>query len=257
MNLLLLALAPVIVIALFVYFRDKYEKEPVKLLIFSLLLGAITVVPAILAELFIAKYAINFEGFAHAGYESFIGAALPEELFKYLAFIILIWRNKNFNEKFDGIVYAVFISLGFAALENVLYVYGKGAGTGLLRAFTAVPGHALFGVAMGFHFAIAKFEPEKRVKQLLWAFTIPFILHGFYDFILFSQNIILLLIFIPYIVFMWILGFKRMKKHSDDSIFKSQHIDKLISLNNPEDNNISSPNDIIDLNSTSGEQPKF
>ena len=125
-------------------------------------------------------------------------------------------------EKFDGIVYAVFISLGFALVENILYVFGDsdGASVGILRAVTAVPAHALFGVVMGYHFAIAKFEPSHRAIEFVLALAFPILLHGLYDFWLMSENGYLLLLFIPYVIVLWIFGFKRMKTHSDDSVFK-------------------------------------
>lgn len=226
MNLLLISLAPVAIIAFYIYFRDKYEKEPVKILLLALALGGIITIPVIFVETFLDKFTFHFASsqIFKAAYEGFVVAAFTEELFKYLAFVLIIWRNRNFNEKFDGIVYAVFISLGFAAVENVLYVFGSGdAGhqVGLLRAVTAVPAHALFGIAMGYHLGLAKFFPHERVGQFFKALLVPIFLHGAYDFLILSENGILLLIFIPYIVLLWIFGFRRMKRHSDNSVFRT------------------------------------
>jgi len=89
--------------------------------------------------------------------------------------------------------------------------------TGILRMFTAVPGHAIYGVFMGFYFGIAKFV-SKPNKYLILALLIPILLHGFYDFILFSEKPLLLLLFIPYLIFMWIVSMKRIKKLSQESI---------------------------------------
>ncbi len=223
MNLLVLALAPVIIIAFYIYFRDKYEKEPIKILLFSLLAGALTTIPILFVETFLDKYSENFEDLTKAAYDAFVVAAFTEEFFKYLALFLLIWNNKNFNENFDGIVYAVFISLGFASVENVLYVVGDSTYTvGVMRAVTAVPAHALFGVAMGYHFSMARFVPNVRSIQLALAFLVPVILHGIYDFILMADRPILLLLFVPYVIFLWILGFRRMKSHSDSSVFKDE-----------------------------------
>ena len=76
---------------------------------------------------------------------------------KFLAFYVFFWKERNFNEKFDGIVYAVYIALGFAGIENIVYAFTGGVGVGLVRALTAVAAHALFGVVMGFYFGLAGF----------------------------------------------------------------------------------------------------
>lgn len=224
LQLLLLSLAPIIIIAIFIYKRDKYEKEPIKMLLLSLFMGAIIVVPIIFIELYLGKvWEAKYKGvnLMHtAAFDAFVVASTTEELFKFLAFIIIIWRNRNFNEMFDGIVYAVFISLGFAAVENVLYVFQNGMTTGILRAFTAVPLHAVCGVTMGFFLALAKFKHSKKGLNILSALIVPIGLHGFYDFIIMSQNNVLLLLFIPFIIFMIWLSFRIMKKHSQASVFK-------------------------------------
>ena len=148
MNLIIIALAPVFVIAIYIYFRDKYEREPIRLLLISLVVGCVITIPVALIEGFLAARGQAFEGLPSAAWNAFIVAACTEELFKLLAFYLLIWSNRNFNEKFDGIVYASFISLGFAGIENVLYVTDGGMSVGITRAFTAVPAHALFGIIM-------------------------------------------------------------------------------------------------------------
>lgn len=220
MNLIFLALAPVFIIAFYIYFRDKYEKEPLGVLFRSLLIGVVITIPVIFIESLLGKFNGSMSSIASAGYRAFIIAGFTEELFKYFAFFIFIWRSKHFNEKFDGIVYAVFISLGFAAVENIFYVLEHGYKIGLVRAVTAVPAHALFGITMGYRFGLAKFYPAERMKQLFLALLIPFLLHGFYDFFLMAEKVIFLLLFVPFIIYLWIHGFRRMKNLSDRSIFK-------------------------------------
>jgi RsiW-degrading membrane proteinase PrsW (M82 family) len=220
MTLLFVSLAPVILILIYINYRDKYEKEPLSLLMKALAAGAVIVIPVIFVEMTLGDMYKSADKITSAFYNGFVVAALTEEAFKFFAFRLLIWKNRNFNEFFDGIIYAVFISLGFAAVENVLYVFEGGHSVGVLRALTAVPAHALFGVAMGYYFGLAKFNPEKKSYYMSMAILIPVLLHGFYDFILMSENGLLLLLFIPYVVFMWIFGFKKMKKHSADSQFK-------------------------------------
>jgi RsiW-degrading membrane proteinase PrsW (M82 family) len=220
MSILFISFAPIILILIYIYKRDKYEKEPMGLLLISLVAGAVITLPILLVEMFLMELVHFQDIFANAFYEGFIVASMTEELFKYLAFTIFIWRNRNFNELFDGIIYASYISLGFAAVENFFYVYGYGYEVGALRAFTAVPAHALFGITMGYYFGLAKFNESKRARYLWLAIIMPFILHGFYDFFLMSDNGLLLLVFLAFVVFMWISGFKKMKRHSKGSVFK-------------------------------------
>ncbi len=157
-----------------------------------------------------------------AGYEAFVVAGFSEELFKFLALYFLIWKNPNFNEKFDGIVYAVFVSLGFAGVENVMYVASGGVSVALTRSLTAVPAHALFGITMGYYIGIAHLDPQKRNAFLRKAFFVPFLLHGIYDFILLSEEALLLLFFVPFMVALYFSAFRRMKVISEDSMFREE-----------------------------------
>jgi len=220
MAILFISFAPIILILIYLYKRDKYEKEPIGMLVKVLAAGAIITIPILLVEMFLMELIVLNDIIAKAFYEGFIVASLTEELFKYLAFTLLIWRNRNFNELFDGIIYAAYISLGFSAVENFFYVFEYGWGVGALRAFTAVPAHALFGIIMGYYFGLARFNEKKRAKYLWLAILFPVLLHGLYDFFLMSQNEFLMLLFIPFVVYLWIIGFKRMKRHSKNSAFK-------------------------------------
>jgi RsiW-degrading membrane proteinase PrsW (M82 family) len=223
MELLILSLAPVFIIAGYVYFRDKYEKEPIRLLLLALLSGAITVIPILFVETFLARFTGFFNGVLAAAWNAFAVAAFPEELFKFIALYLLIWKSPQFNEKFDGIVYAVFVSLGFAAVENVLYVIGNGYSTGFTRAITAVPAHAIFGVTMGFYFGMAKFYEKERTQLKRKALLFPIVLHGIYDFILFTGYAWLTIVFVSFLVYLYISGIKRIKKLSDQSIYKTDY----------------------------------
>lgn len=223
MNLLILSLAPVAIIAGYIYFRDKYEKEPIRLLIFALLSGAITVMPILALEGFLDAFTSSFGGLLSAAWKAFVVAAFSEELFKYIALYLLIWRSREFNEKFDGIVYAVFVSLGFAAVENILYVTDNGVSTGIMRAITAVPAHTIFGITMGFYFGLAKFYEKERKQLKIKALFYPILLHGIYDFILFTGIEWLTIVFIAFLVFLYISGLKRIKNLSDQSIYKTDY----------------------------------
>ena len=227
MILIAIALAPVIVVLIYINKRDKYEKEPRKVLIKAFVFGIVSVIPVFFIETALTnywhtKYALPSMELNAAAYDAFVVAAFTEELFKILVFFIFIWNNKNFNEKFDGIVYAVFISMGFAATENLMYVLSSGFTTGLIRAFTAVPAHAIFAVSSGYFLAFAKFKPKGKIIYLFLALAVPVLLHGIYDFILLSKNDFLLLIFVPYVIFILVVAFKEMKRHSDASRFRKK-----------------------------------
>jgi RsiW-degrading membrane proteinase PrsW (M82 family) len=220
MNLIIIALAPVLIIAVYIYIRDKYEREPLKMLLISLVVGCIITIPVVYVEGIISGIGRDFEGLVSAAWSAFAVAAITEEIFKFVALYLLIWNNRHFNEKFDGIVYACFISLGFAAIENILYVTDGGMGVGITRAFTAIPAHALFGVLMGYQFGLARFYPEERTWRLFLALLLPILLHGIYDFILMSGHPYLLIVFIPYLIFLWFFGFRRIRQLSDRSIYR-------------------------------------
>ena len=161
-----MALAPVIIVCFYVYIRDKYEKEPIRLLLLGVFFGLLISAPIMAVENLLTTMTPNKNFLIEALYTSFIVASGTEELFKFIILYFLVWKNKNFNEPFDGIVYAVFISLGFAGIENVLYIFNPYLGgyqTAIARAIFSVPGHGLFGVSMGYYYAIAKFNKTTLV----------------------------------------------------------------------------------------------
>lgn len=123
-------------------------------------------------------------------------------------------------------MYAVFISLGFATVENLAYVLSTGMSTAVVRSFTAVPAHALFAVAMGYYLGIAKFAgPRYRQKYIWLGFISPVILHGIYDFILLSQKLYLLVLFIPYMLYLWKRGLRNIEELVDFSPFRNEEDD--------------------------------
>jgi len=219
-NLIFVALAPVLIVVLYIYLRDKYEKEPVFRLLLALAGGALIIPAVVIVERFLLQIPSGLSVLGFQAYKAFIVAAFTEESFKYLMFVLIIWTLKDFNEKFDGIVYAVYISLGFAAVENIIYVYSGGYQVGILRAFTAVPAHAFFGVSMGYHFGLARFYPESRSRELAFAFLFPFMWHGFYDFFLMTDKPFMIVLILPLILWLWISGFRKMKKLSDVSFYR-------------------------------------
>ncbi|HYQ58387.1 MAG TPA: PrsW family glutamic-type intramembrane protease [Draconibacterium sp.] len=235
MNLLVLALAPVVIIAVYVYFRDKYEKEPLRLLLFALVAGGLTVIPILFLEGFLDRFTVRFPGVLSAAWKAFAVAAFSEELFKYLVLYLLIWKSPEFNEKFDGIVYATYVSLGFAGVENILYVMEGGLNTGIMRAITAVPAHAIFGITMGFYFGLAKFYQKQRQSLKQKALLFPILLHGIYDFILFTEIGWLTIVFAGFVVYLYISGLKRLRELSRQSIYNTDYelLNEKLSNTNP------------------------
>lgn len=187
MGLLALAIAPGIAICLFIYYKDKHNREPVWLMLLSFIMGVVSIAPALVIQLTLTKPVNRLmgEGILYTGVFSYLIVALSEEGSKFLGLRLVPFRRKAFDDPFDGILYAVMVSMGFATLENIGYVFEHGFGTGILRMFLSVPAHATFGVLMGYHIGLAKFDPENRKRHLLLAIFWPVFFHGTFDFFLF------------------------------------------------------------------------
>lgn len=187
MTLLLYAIAPVCFIILFIYIKDKYEKEPKRLLFYNFLLGAIVSILITTLLYYVFDYVLpldNHFSILQQFIKAFFVVGATEEFSKYIIVRYYAQPNKAFNEPFDGIVYAVMVSMGFAATENIMYVYQGGASTALVRAFTAVPAHATFAILMGYFMGKAKFSANKRLLNLT-GLLLAILFHGSYDFFLF------------------------------------------------------------------------
>ncbi|MBL7786185.1 MAG: PrsW family intramembrane metalloprotease [Chitinophagales bacterium] len=188
-QLLLLALAPVVAVVCYIYSRDKYEKEPFINLFISFLLGMFSAFLPLLAGEANEKWGIpETGGLLNVAFYAFIVVALTEEAGKFLFLRYYMYPKAEFDEPFDGIVYGVMVSMGFAALENVLYVLQGGIGIGIVRMFTAIPAHAVFGIIMGYYVGLAKHAaPVDRFRYLLLGLLSATILHGLYDFFIMQE----------------------------------------------------------------------
>ena len=224
MNLLLLAIAPVLAILIYIYVQDKHEKEPRRLLLLSFLFGAIISIIIVFVLYFFTGRLIPVTDQFSVGQQfiqAFVVVALAEEFSKYVIVKYYAQPKKAFNEPYDGIIYAVMVSMGFACTENIMYVLDGGYQTGILRAFTAVPAHATFGVLMGFYMGRAKFS-KNRLRLNLMGLLLATIFHGAYDFFLFINFIpgISIGAFISLIIGI-VLSKKAIKAHQDNSHFKT------------------------------------
>ena len=221
-----MALAPALAIALFIYWKDTHEKEPVGVLVMCFIFGILICFPAGIwnsgvFEIFGFDLDQEDNGMFLSFFIAFFVVGLGEEMLKYLVVVLYAFRKPCFNEPFDGIVYAVMVSLGFAAFENIFYVMEGGLSVAVLRMFTAVPMHAAFAVIMGYYIGLSKYykgtaRTEKSLKGLVYAV----LLHGLYDFVLFQDDFPLLgLLILPLIIWAFFLCKRAMNKHLKVSPF--------------------------------------
>lgn len=239
--LLLLSLLPSIVLGIMVYKKDTVEKEP-KSLLFKLFIGGIGAVILTIAISFCLNPILpeiddsSSIKYLYIAINTFFKVALVEEYSKWFILKKLTWSNKNFNYIYDAIVYAVFVSLGFATIENILYVCSDDGGfsVAILRAILSVPGHAFNGVFMGYYYGMAKqalinnnFKLVK--KNLLLSLLIPIVAHFIFDYLLLVSNVILLVIYLIFVIFLYINAFKRINQFSKitDSLEDTNNIEVL------------------------------
>lgn len=186
---LIIAILPVILLCIYIFIKD-YNKEPFNMLAITILCGALSVIPTLACELFLgSRFNLHSENLFELFFIILFCIAIIEEFFKWLVIYTISFNNKEMDEAFDGIVYAVFSSLGFALVENILYVMEGGIGTGIMRAIISIPGHASYGVIMGYFISQAKLakvngDRKKAVRNLLLSISVPTIIHAVYDFLL-------------------------------------------------------------------------
>ena len=206
-RLFIIAIIPAISIALAVYLSDRYDREPLSLLFKTFILGALSVIPTLVFERLLVSLNI-FSGLLGIAFTAFIVAGFTEEYFKRSVVLKFIYDNKHFNEKLDGIVYAVFSALGFATVENVIYVvfrFSYNPYVGLYRGILSVPAHAIFAVTMGYYLSLGKFSKDAIAKKryLNKSLYMPLILHGIFNFILMAGIPLLAALFLPYVIYLW------------------------------------------------------
>lgn len=220
--LLLLAVLPTYFLMVFIYYKDSYEKEPIGLLISLFALGMVSVIPALIIEtlgdlLFSSMFGNNTS--AYNFFYVFFCVAIAEEGGKYIFTYLRTWNNKNFNYKFDGIVYAVLVSLGFATVENILYVMQGGLSVAIARGLLSVPSHAIDAVYMGYYYGLAKYydsvgNTRSKNHCMVLSIIVPVILHGCYDYFLFEGTVRHFVTFLIFVVALDVLAVIRINKSS-------------------------------------------
>lgn len=180
-DLITSAIIPPLVIAFFIYRNDLYEIEPHKLLLSTFLIGFVITIPMIIIETITGYILTNI--FIY----SLFGVAIVEEGIKYLVLLFYNYPKDDFNEPYDGIIYSVMLTMGFALIENILYVIEGGGDVAILRMFTAIPMHATCGIVMGYFLGKAKMESENISQNKLLALIIPTLIHGFYNYFIYIE----------------------------------------------------------------------
>ena len=217
--LLVLAVLPVYLLCFFIYKKDK-EKEPKKLLKSLFLFGMLTTVIALIVELILG---IVFDANDNSNYilqfiSVFIAVALVEEVCKWIVLKAKVFDHKEFNHIYDMIVYSVYVSLGFAVVENILYVLTTAdISIGIMRALISIPGHACFAIFMGYYLGIAKINKENNLndkynKNIFLSILSPVLIHTIFDFLLLSKNNIFLLAFFIFIVILYLISLKKINR---------------------------------------------
>lgn len=223
--ILFAALLPIAILVYYIYHKDKNSPEPAGQLVKAFLIGVLSVPLSLCISIplgLIGVYPVETTSILGCISTAFFGAAIPEEIAKFVVLWLALRKNPYFDEKMDGIVYAVCVSLGFAALENVMYLFSNAESylsVGIARALFAVPGHFCFGILMGYYYSLAKFYTKSVIKNKALILIAPIIAHGVYDSILFIINVtpaisgILIVAFLIFCHKMWIYGSRRLKEH--------------------------------------------
>jgi RsiW-degrading membrane proteinase PrsW (M82 family) len=227
LSIIVAAIAPGFSLLCYFYLKDKYEAEPISMVARLFIFGAILVFPTmVIQRVLVLGFGDNPFAF------SFIFSAGMEECIKFLIVYYVIYKHVYFDEPYDGIVYAVALSLGFATMENVIYAIIDFSSFShlLLRAFLPVSAHALFGVLMGYQLGKAKFNPAKERKYLRQALLFPFIFHGMFDYILLDFTSNWLWFMLPLMLILWFFSLRMLTKANDRSPFRAVKRDEEVKI---------------------------
>lgn len=183
-----LSILPGFFIMALIYNLDVQNKEPLWLLAIAFILGAINLYLDInILEVILSTDDVQ-HNFLNTGIEALTVSA-TEELLKFLVVILILYPNKNFDEPFDGIVYSVFVAMGFATVENLTFVLHGSASLAIMRMFSAVPSHFVFAVIMGYYLGKAKSKKKTQLLFIFLSIITPIIIHALYDYFLFIDFI--------------------------------------------------------------------
>ncbi len=267
------AILPAVALCIYVFKKDRVEKEPMGLLLGLLGLGVVICFPAAFVESILTNiidgiflpfcvevdggYVIE-NGFIFRIYNAmtyFLNVALVEEGFKFAVLFLVTRNNKNFNSLFDGLIYSVFVSLGFAGFENILYVTQYGWANAVMRAVMSVPAHMFFSVMMGYYYSMWHMKVKARNiennlkaqgiispsssvyssgKDLAMCLIVPILFHGLYDYCCTINTVAATLVFYGFLLFMYIYCFRRIKKMSNMDMDDNRYASALVAMRHPE-----------------------
>ncbi|GAK06625.1 LOW QUALITY PROTEIN: hypothetical protein JCM19038_328 [Geomicrobium sp. JCM 19038] len=212
--LLSLASAPALALLTYFYLRNDYGSANWKNIIRSFVTGMLIVFPIMAIQ-----FALTEEGvFTSRLSDVFVKTAFIEEFFKWFFLLVTMYRFKTWSVKYDGIVYSVALSLGFATLENFFYLLSEGVHTAFGRALFPVSGHALFGVIMGYYLGNARYMIDgKKKKMVSLRIACPYFLHGTFNLMLTYTQDWMVGIIILFMIFLWWLGLSKVKKANENS----------------------------------------
>ena len=195
LHVIALAVLPALILIFYTYQQDKLQREPVKNLVKAFFYGWGSVFASLLISvpfMNIGLFQAEIQSYSDAFRTAFFGAAIPEESAKLLLLWLFLRKCRDFDERMDGIVYAVCIGMGFAAFENIEYLFASGSDwitTGLGRSITAIPGHFGFAVLMGYYYSLNHFDRYRSPGAAWKMWLYPVLAHGLYDFIAMSQEV--------------------------------------------------------------------
>ncbi len=227
MFILLIGMLPAFLLIRYLYRLDSIEKEPVGLLLHLFILGGIMTVVASGMEMAGLRaerlFLRDTSSLAFKVIENFVVIGVSEELVKYIALRRTTWYNINFNYRFDGVVYSATTALGFAAVENVLYILRFGIGVAPVRALTSIPLHCITGIFMGHYYGQAKYCESRHLWDAMTFYNIlsiaiPALLHGFYDFAAGAQSELLSFIFLGYVIVLDIIAYICVRRFAKDDV---------------------------------------
>lgn len=179
-----LSIFPGFLIMTFIYNLDVQNKEPIWLLAIAFILGAINLYLDIDILKFLLDNIDSEKSLINTGLEA-LTVGTTEELLKFLVVFLIIYPNKHFDEPFDGIVYSVFVGMGFATVENLTFVLQGSATLAFFRMITAVPAHFVFAVIMGYYLGKAKSGKNPKALFIALSIVVPILFHAMYDYFLF------------------------------------------------------------------------
>lgn len=219
-----LAILPVILIGLYIYIIDN-DKESSKLLFKLFMLGILSCFPSVIIGLFLDMFFPEMENMSifQLFIYVFVVIALVEEFCKWFLLYKSSYNHSEFDTLYDMVVYSVFVALGFACFENILYVASSNFLTAIVRAFFAVPGHACDGIIMGVYLGFSKIsfingDTKNSNKYKILSIAIPTITHGIYDFCLFVGNYVFAVIFIIFVIALDVYCIKKVKNISKNDV---------------------------------------